>query len=140
MLYTSSESRNSEKSASEGLLLTPEITTSVQEGKLVGYQCLDCGIKAIEVQAYCTKCGSPKLRIARLESRGKVLAYTIQAVSPKEFKSDAPYAWSVIELDGGVRISGWIASIKSPYDLPIGQRVQLIQSEKSGMVFEKILE
>ncbi len=140
MLYTSSEGHNSEKSATEGLLLTPEITKSVQEGKLVGYQCLDCGIKAIEVQAYCTKCGSSKLRIADLESRGKVLAFTIQAVSPKEFKNDAPYAWSIIELDGGVRISGRIASIRSPHDLPIGQRVGLIKSEKSGMVFEKILE
>ena len=140
MLYTSSEDNNSEKSASEGVLLTPEITNAVQEGRIVGYQCLDCGIKAIEVQVYCAKCGSPKLRIVRLESRGKVLAYTIQDVSPKEFKNDAPYAWSVIELDGGVRISGWIGSIKSPHDLPIGQRVQLIRSEKSGMVFEKMLE
>lgn len=140
VLYTSSEGNNSEKSASEGLLLTHEITNSVHEGKLVGYQCLDCGIKAIEVQAYCTKCGSSKLRIARLESRGKVLAYTIQDVSPKEFRNDAPYAWSVIELDGGVRISGWIASIKSPRDLPIGQRVRLIKSKKAEIVFEKILE
>ena len=140
MLYTSSEGHNSEKSASEGLLLTPEITKSVREGRLVGYQCLDCGVKAIEVQAYCDKCGSSKLRISELESQGKVLAFTIQEVSPKEFMNDAPYAWSVIELDGGVRISGWIASIKSPHDLPIGQKVQLIRSEKSGMVFEKMLE
>jgi len=140
VLYTSSEGHNSEKSASEGVLLTPEIIKSLREGRIVGYQCLDCGAKAIEVQVYCAKCGSPKLRAARLESRGKVLAYTIQAVSPKEFKNDAPYAWSVIELDGGVRISGWIASIKSPHDLPIGQRVRLIQSEKSGMIFEKIHE
>lgn len=140
MLYTSSQGHNSEKSAREGLLLTPEIIKSVQEGKLVGYQCLDCSAKAIEVQAYCAKCGSSKLRIVKLESRGSVLAYTIQTVSPKEFKNDAPYAWSVIELDGGVRISGWIASIKSPDDLHIGQRVRLIQSEKSGMVFEKMHE
>ena len=140
VLYTSSQDHNSEKSTNEGPLLTPEISKSVREGRLVGYQCLDCGAKAIEVQAYCAKCGSSKLRIAKLESRGKVLAFTIQAVSPKEFKNDAPYAWSVIELDGGVRISGRIASIKSPDNLRIGQRVQLMRSEKSEIVFEKILE
>lgn len=138
MQYMSLEDHNSEKSSSEGPLLTHAITNPVKEGKLVGYECMDCGIRAIEVQAYCTECRSSKLRLVNLESRGKVLAFTIQAVSPKEFTKDAPYAWCIIELDGGVRISGWVASIKALHDLPIGQRVQLIKSEKSGFVFEKI--
>ncbi len=141
----STYSQANDKSASgtgkkDGPLLTDEITKSAMEGRLSGYECLDCKSRGIEVQAFCARCGSSRIRIIDLETKGKVITYTIQNVAPDQFLKDVPYAWAVIELDGNIRTTGWIPSIRSPDDLGIGQRVSLTKSDKSGMVFQKVSE
>lgn len=51
--------------------------------------------------------------------------------------NDVPYAWLIVELDEGVRVTGWIPFITSSNDLKIGQRVRLVKSYRQGRVFEK---
>ncbi len=72
-----------------------------------------------------------------LSGRGRVAAFTIQTVPSDEFVNDAPYAYVLVDLDEGGRISGWIPSMKSEADLEIGQRVRWVTSYRPGVQFEK---
>ena len=94
----------------------------------------------MEVQAYCGKCGSPQLKTIDLDTFGRIITYTIQHIAPEQFLNETPYAWMVIELDGGIRTTGWMPFINSPEELKIGQRVRFVKSYKPGMVFEKVDE
>jgi len=51
----------------------------------------------------------------------------------------APYAWVVMELDDqDLRISGFLANIQKPGDLPIGAAVKVVDFDDRGIVLEKL--
>ena len=74
MLSTSSRENNYR----EETLLTDEISSSIKDGKIRGYECLSCASRGMEVQAYCGKCGSPQLKTIDLDTFGRIITYTIQ--------------------------------------------------------------
>lgn len=51
--------------------------------------------------------------------------------------NDAPYAYVVVELDGGGRVTGWMPSVRSDSDLVLGERVRFVPSYKPGVQFAK---
>jgi uncharacterized OB-fold protein len=61
----------------------------------------------------------------------------VQNVPADEFVNDAPYAYVLVDLDEGGRVSGWMPSVKSVGDLAIGDRVRWVSSYKPGVQFEK---
>lgn len=115
-----------------------EFQDAIKDGKVKGCLCRGCGLKAVGVLAFCLRCGGGELEAVELPSVGRVLSYTIQQVAPETYLNETPYAWAIIELEGGVRMTGWIPNIQSPEDLTIGQRVKLTRSYKPGSVFEKL--
>ncbi len=122
----------------EGLPTFKEIREAVREGKIIGFKCRKCGHKSVTPMVYCFKCGGKDIERVELPSTGKVLTYTIQMVAPEQFINEVPYAWVIVELDDGTRVSGWIPFIDKPKDLPIGQRVKMVKTYKPGIVFEKV--
>ena len=62
---------------------------------------------------------------------------SVQTVPSDEFLNDAPYAYVIVELDEGGRITGWMPSVRSDRDLGIGDRVRWVASYKAGVVFER---
>jgi len=60
-------------------------------------------------------------------------------VPPAGFEDLAPYAWVVMELDDyDLRISGFLANIQKPEDLPIGATKKVIDFDDRGIVLEKL--
>src|SRR5271169_5668517 len=110
----------------------------INDGKIEGYTCLSCGHKQVDIIDFCPVCHSPNLKLTEFAKKGKVLTYTIQFVAPEQFMNEVPYAWVVVELDGGPKVTGWIPFISKATDLPIEQRVQFKKSYLPGTVFEKI--
>ena len=115
-----------------------EFQQGIREGRIEGYVCGKCGHKQIDILEFCPVCHSDELRKTEFAKEGKVTTYTIQQVAPEAFMNEVPYAWAIIELDDGPKITGWIPFIARPSDLPIGQRVRFKKSYLPGMVFEKI--
>jgi uncharacterized OB-fold protein len=85
----------------------------------------------------CPKCGKPDLEEKELAPRGKVTAFTILSVPGDEFLNDAPYAYVVVELEGGGRVTGWMPAVKSETDLAIGTPVHFVPGYKPGVQFVK---
>jgi len=72
-----------------------------------------------------------------LSGRGRVAAFTVQHVPSDEFLNEAPYAYVVVELDEGGRVTGWMPTVKTESDLAIGDRVHFVASYKPGVQFAK---
>lgn len=77
------------------------------------------------------------MRWLEFAKEGTVVSYTIQIVAPEQFLNEVPFAWALIDLDGGPRVSGWIPFVTRPGDLQVGQRVRFTPTYKPGMMFEK---
>lgn len=107
-----------------------------KDGKLAGWTCATCG-RTLATPVFRCACGGEDIRLKELPSTGIVESFNIQRVSAEEFINDVPYAWAVIKLDDGTRVSGWIGYIHEPKDLPLGARVKHVPGYKPGLQFEK---
>ncbi|MFZ0698967.1 MAG: OB-fold domain-containing protein [Thermoplasmata archaeon] len=83
----------------------------------------------------CPRCGETRLVDTDLSGRGRIVAYTVQNVPGDEFLNDAPYAYVIVELEEGGRITGWMPTVRRDADLAIGDRVHFSGSYKPGVQF-----
>jgi uncharacterized OB-fold protein len=58
-------------------------------------------------------------------------------VAAEEFMNETPFAWAIIELDDGTRVTGWIPYIAREEDLPMGSKVEFTPTYKPGIMCEK---
>jgi len=116
----------------------PEFIEAVRAGNVLARKCTKCDELHLATVYFCKKCGSKKFEDSILKGSGKVVTYTIMTVPPAGFEDLAPYAWVVMELDDyDLRISGFLANIQKPGDLPIGTAVRVANFDDRGIVLEK---
>jgi uncharacterized OB-fold protein len=119
------------------VLSLKEQREALKEGKIIGFHCANCKTDRISPMARCPKCHSAAIVQRQFSNTGKVVSYTIQSVAAEQFLNETPFAFALIQLDDGPRVSGWIPWIAKPKDLPMGQKVAYVSSYKPGMQFEK---
>ncbi len=116
----------------------PEFIEAAKDGNVLARKCTKCGELHLATVYFCKKCGNKGFEDSILKGTGKVITYTIMTVPPAGFEDLAPYAWVVMELDdSGIRISGFLAKIPTPKDLPIGTSVKIVGFDERGIVLEK---
>jgi len=116
-----------------------EYIEAVKAGNILARKCTKCDELHLATVYFCKKCGSKEFEDSILIGTGKVVTYTIMTVPPAGFEDLAPYAWVVMELgDNDLRISGFLANIQKPGDLPIGAAVKVIDFDDRGIVLEKL--
>ena len=104
----------------------PEFIEAAKAGNVLARKCAKCREILLATVYYCKSCGSKEFEDTILKGTGKVVTYTILTVPPAGFEDLAPYAWVVMELDdSGLRVSGFLAKIPTPEDLPIGTPVKV---------------
>jgi uncharacterized OB-fold protein len=105
--------------------------------QLRGFRCPNCGLMTATWGLACPQCGKAELVEAQLSQRGVVSAFSILTVPGDEFINDAPYAYVVVALEGGGRITGWMPTVRSEKDLAIGDAVHFVPGYKPGVQFAK---
>jgi len=108
-----------------------------ESGKLRGLRCANCGLITATWGLACSRCGRFPLDETELSTKGVVAAFTILTVPGDEFLNDAPYAYVVVDLDGGGRVTGWMPKVRAESDLAIGERVHFVTSYRPGVQFAK---
>ncbi len=109
-----------------------------EEGQaLRGFHCPNCDLVSATWGLACPRCGSRNREERELGRSGRVVAFTLLTVPGDEFLNEAPYAYIVVELDGGGRITGWMPSVKSVDGIALGDRVSFVPSYKPGVQFAK---
>jgi uncharacterized OB-fold protein len=107
-----------------------------EEHRLRGFRSA-CGFVTATWGLRCPRCGQYDLTEFALSGKGTVAAFTVQNVPADEFVNDAPYAYVLVDLEEGGRISGWMPSVRAVTDLAIGDPVHWVPSYKPGVQFEK---
>ena len=115
-----------------------QLIAKAKEGKVLAHKCTNCGHLHLSTVYFCQKCGSKGFEDAILEGIGKVATYTIITVPPAGFEKYTPYAFVVLQLDNSdLRISGFMAGIATPADLPVGTRAKITGFDERGILMEK---
>lgn len=107
-----------------------------EEQRLRGFRSA-CGFVTATWGLRCPRCGAYDLTEFALSGKGKVAAFTVQNVPSDEFVNDAPYAYVLVDLEEGGRISGWMPAVRAVTELSIGDRVHFVPSYKPGVQFQK---
>ena len=108
-------------------------------GKILAHKCVNCDDLSLATVYFCKKCGKRGFEDFVLEGNGKAETYTIMTVPPAGFEKYSPYAWVVLSIDNSdLRISGFLASISKPEDLPIGTALKVVGFDDRGIVLEKL--
>ncbi len=115
-----------------------ELIEYAKQGKLLTHKCTECGYLHLSTAYYCLKCGSKGFEDVVLDGTGSVSTYTIITVAPAGFEKYTPYAFVVLQLDNvDLRISGFMAGIASPEDLPVGTKAKITGFDDRGIIIEK---
>lgn len=107
-----------------------------KDGELVGFRCANEHTFVSPIKR-CPKCASKEIETVELAQTGKVVTFTIQKVAAEEFMNETPFAWAIIELTDGSRVTGWVPYVASENDLAIGDEVEFTPTYKPGVMFEK---
>ena len=119
------------------ILSLKEQREALKDGKVIGFHCATCKLDRFSPMTNCPQCGTSAITRREFSKTGTVVSYTIQAVASEAFLNETPFAFAIIQLDDGPRVSGWIPWIAKPKDLTTGQKVEYTPSYKPGMMFEK---
>ncbi len=120
------------------MTIEEQLIEYAKQGKLLTHKCTKCGYLHLSTAYYCKKCGSKGFEDAILDGVGSVATYTIITVAPAGFEKYTPYAFVILNLDNvELRISGFMANIATPADLPVGTRAKISGFDERGIIIEK---
>ena len=115
-----------------------EFIDNAKEGKILTIKCKSCGELHLSTLYFCQKCGKKDFENVILEGKGTIATYTIITVPPAGFDKYTPYAWVVLKLDdANLRVSGFMADIATPDELPVGAKAKVIGFDERGIIIEK---
>jgi len=115
-----------------------EFVDNAKSGKILARKCSKCRELHLATVYFCKKCGTKGFENVVLDGTGTIATYTIITIPPAGFEKYTPYAWVVLKLEeSGLRVSGFMAGIKTPADLPIGTKVKITGFDDRGIIVEK---
>ena len=115
-----------------------EFIDNAKEGKILTIKCNSCGELHLSTLYFCQKCGKKDFENVILEGKGTIATYTIITVPPAGFDKYTPYAWVVLKLDdANLRVSGFMADIATPDELPVGAKAKVVGFDERGIIIEK---
>jgi uncharacterized OB-fold protein len=120
------------------LLTKEEFANNAKLGKVLTRKCTKCGHLHLVTTYYCQNCGNKGFENTVIDGKGYIVTYTIITVPPDGYEEYVPYAWVVMKLDESeLRISGFMADIKSPAELPLGTKAKITGYDQRGIIIEK---
>ena len=115
-----------------------EFIDVVKSGKVLARKCKKCGELHLATVYFCQNCGNKEFENAILDGQGSISTYTIITVPPAGFEKYTPYALVVLKLDSAdIRVSGFMAGIAKPADLPVGSKAKIVGFDNRGILIEK---
>ena len=72
---------------------------------LTGGRCTACGSLSFPQRAWCPDCQSTAIEDVALSTTGVVYTFTVVHMVPPGYLGEAPYAYGVVELPEGLRVT-----------------------------------
>ena len=113
----------------------------LEEGKVMGSRCKECGLVFFPPRADCYKCFSSDMEWFDVTGNGKLMAYSKLKYAPVGFDEDLPYCIAVLDY-GDYKIFGRIASGIPDDEIKLGMEMKTeantLPNGQLNYVFQKI--
>ena len=112
----------------------------LEEGKVSGTQCKDCGTKYFPPRADCYKCLTSNMDWFDVEGTGKLITYSKLEYAPIGFENDLPYCIAIVDF-GEYKVFGRLSSDLIDDEIKIGMDLKTVVNKLSNgqlnYVFQK---
>jgi len=113
----------------------------LEDGKIMGSACLECGRVFFPPRADCHECFSSNMDWFEVKGAGILETYSLLNFAPAGFKDDAPYLVAVLGY-GKYKVFGRISNRLPKDQIKIGMEMKAVVNKLAGgqlnYVFEKI--
>lgn len=112
----------------------------LEEGKVMGTRCSDCGAVYFPPRANCFQCFSSQIEWFEIEGEGKLLTFSRLKYAPVGFEDDLPYSIAVVDY-GNYKVFGRISGNVPEEEIQLGMPLKTVANTLSNgqlnYVFEK---
>ena len=117
-----------------------DFVSHLDEGKVTGTRCKDCGQVFFPPRADCYKCLTSNMEWFDVSGTGKLVSYSKLEYAPVGFDGDLPYCIALLDY-GDYKVFGRLSSDLPPEDIAVGMDMKTVVNElpngQVNYVFEK---
>jgi uncharacterized OB-fold protein len=103
-----------------------DFAVHLKDGRLMGSTCTKCGYRTFPPRADCPECLHGEFDFTEYNGKGKIFTFTRIDAAPTGFDDEVPYTVTVVELEEGGRLLGWLGETLSSDEITIGDDVQVV--------------
>jgi hypothetical protein len=107
------------------LTRTNDFIDHLEQGKVAGTRCLDCGQHFFPPRADCHKCLTSRMEWFEVAGAGKLVSYSKLEYGPMGFQDDVPYAIALLDY-GPYKVFGRIAREVPEAEIAVGMAMKTV--------------
>ncbi len=119
---------------------TNDFIGHLENGKVMGTRCRDCGLEFFPPRADCYHCFSSHMEWFEVSGTGKLITYSLLQFGPVGFEDDLPYAIAILDY-GNFKVFGRIAGDIPEDEITLGMemetKVTRLPNNQLSYVFQK---
>lgn len=117
-----------------------DFISHLDEGKVTGTRCKDCGVVFFPPRADCYKCLTSNMEWFDVSGTGKLVSYSKLEYAPVGFDGDLPYCIALLDY-GDYKVFGRLAGDLPQEEVEVGMDMKTVVNElpngQVNYVFEK---
>ncbi len=119
---------------------TNDFIDRLENGKVAGTRCKDCGMHFFPPRADCFKCLTSRMEWFDVEGTGTLVSFSKLEFGPMGFQDDVPYSIALLDY-GAYKVFGRIAKEVPDNEVAVGMqmktKVNTLPNGRLNYVFEK---
>ena len=119
---------------------TNDFIDFLEDGKVMGTRCKDCGLVFFPPRADCYQCLASNVEWFEVSGNGKLVTYSKLEFAPVGFQDDVPYCIALLDY-GKYKVFGRIAKDVPEDEIKIGMEMKTVanktSNEQLNYVFQK---
>ena len=120
---------------------TNDFINYLEDGKVAGTKCKDCGLVFFPPRADCYQCLSSSMEWFEVSGAGKLMTYSKLQFAPVGFDQDVPYCIALLDF-GDYKVFGRIAAEVPEEELQVGMEMTAaanrLPNGQLNYVFKKV--
>jgi len=113
----------------------------LEQGKVMGSRCKDCGLMFFPPRADCHKCLAGNMEWFEVTGKGRLVSYSSLAFAPIGFGDDLPYTIALVDY-GQYKVFARLSPGLKPEDVSVGMEMKTVANRlpngQLNYVFERV--
>ena len=97
----------------------------LDEGKVAGTRCKECGKSFFPPRADCSQCLSGEMEWFEITGTGQLISFSTLVYAPTGFEQDLPYSIALVQYDNDLKVFGRLSKEIKPGDIKVGMKLHV---------------